>query len=138
MLRITKRHLLGAPIASSVLLAYVVGCGGGASGSGPAAAPPAALTTPTVCATFYADANLKGATLVSMGPTDNSPTVPAAFNDVMSSVAVTPGCTVMVYADGNYGGQEVTFAQTAELVPPSINDQMSSYKCACTGGGNSR
>jgi hypothetical protein len=72
-----------------------------------------------------------------MGPEDNSPTVPATFNDVMSSVAVTPGCTVMVYADGNYGGQEVTFTQTAEVIPAPINDQMSSYKCACgaTGGG---
>ncbi|MGO9837194.1 MAG: peptidase inhibitor family I36 protein [Polyangiaceae bacterium] len=100
-----------------------------------AAAAPAAPPAPTVCATFYADAQLKGATLVSMGPADNSPTVPATFNDVMSSVAVNPGCTVMAYADGNYGGQEVTFTQTAELVPASINDQMSSYKCTCGGGG---
>jgi hypothetical protein len=49
----------------------------------------------------------------------------------MSSVAVTPGCTVMAYADANYGGQEVTFSQTAKTVPASINDQMSSFTCKC-------
>ena len=81
----------------------------------------------------YADAELKGATLVSMGPTDDSPTVPPSFNDVMSSVAVTEGCTVMAYADGNYGGAEVTFTQTATTVPATINDNMSSYKCTCSG-----
>jgi hypothetical protein len=106
---------------------------GGESSSGGAPATPAAPPAPTVCATFYADANLKGATLVSMGPTDNAATVPAAFNDVMSSVAVTAGCTAMAYADGNFGGQEVTFTQTAQTVPASINDQMSSYKCSCGG-----
>jgi hypothetical protein len=124
---------LGAALASCI-----IGCGGGADSVAPAASPaaaaPAAPGSPTVCATFYADGELKGATLVSMGPTDSSPTVPAAFNDVMSSVAVTPGCTVMVYADGNFGGQEVTFTQTAETVPAGINDNMSSYKCSCGAG----
>ena len=42
----------------------------------------------------------------------------------------------MAYADGNYGGQEVTFTQTTELVPASINDQMSSYKCSCGSAGS--
>jgi hypothetical protein len=68
-----------------------------------------------------------------MGPADDSPTVPSTFNDVMSSVAVTPGCTVMVYADGAFGGQELTFTQTTETVPAAMNDQMSSYKCSCAG-----
>jgi hypothetical protein len=125
----TNGYLLGTVVALSV-----VGCGGGANA--PAAAPaPAASTTPTVCATFYADSPLKGATLVSMGPTDDSATVPPAFNDVMSSVAVTPGCTVMAYGDGNYGGPEVTFTQTTETIPAAFNDQMSSYKCSCGGAG---
>ncbi len=128
MNRFTKGCVLGVAVASCVLA-----CGGGATG--PAAAAPAASAGATVCATFYADGNLKGATLVSMGPVDDSPTVPAAFNDVMSSVAVTPGCTVIAYADGNYAGQEATFTQTAESVPASINDQMSSYKCTCAAGG---
>jgi hypothetical protein len=134
MKRIHERHLAGLATASSALLACVLGCGGESTTSAPAAAP-AAAPAPAVCATFYADANLKGATLVSRGPTDESPTVPPAFNDVMSSVAVTAGCTVMVYADGNYGGAEVTFTQTAETVPATINDAMSSYKCTCGGGG---
>jgi hypothetical protein len=128
MNRFTQGCVLGVAVVS-----WVAGCGGGSTG-GAGAAAPAAASAPTVCATFYADGNLKGATLVSMGPTDNSPTVPPAFNDVMSSVAVTPGCTVIAYADGNYGGQEATFTQTTESVPASINDQMSSYKCTC--GGN--
>jgi hypothetical protein len=129
MTRFTSGYVLGLAVASCV-----VGCGGGST-SGPAAAAPAAPAAPTVCATFYADANLAGATLVSMGPTDDSPTVPANFNDVMSSVAVTPGCTVMVYTDGAFGGQEVTFTQNAETVPAAMNDNMSSYKCACGGSG---
>jgi hypothetical protein len=139
MKRVEQAHLSGVALASSALLAYsaLLACGG-ESGTGAAAAAPAAAPAPTVCATFYADANLKGATLVSIGPTDNSPTVPAAFNDVMSSVAVTAGCTVMVYADGNYGGQEVSFTQTAETVPASINDNMSSYKCTCGGSGSGK
>jgi hypothetical protein len=128
MERFSCRYVLGVAVAS-----IVAGCGGGSNGAAPAAAP-AAPPAATVCATFYADANLKGATLVSMGPTDNSPTVPPTFNDVMSSVAVSPGCTVMVYADGNYGGQVATFTQNAEVIPASMNDQMSSYKCTCGGG----
>ena len=130
MQRFIKQYSVATALASSVL----TGCAGGSnSGSGPVA--PAAPPAPSVCATFYDDAQLKGPTLVSMGPTDDSPTVPATFNDKMSSLAVTPGCTVMVYADGNYGGQEVTFTQTTEVVPASINDQMSSYKCTCAAGG---
>jgi hypothetical protein len=132
MKRSIKRNVPGLTLTTSMLLVCLVGCGG-ESTSGAAAASPAGPAAPTVCATFYADEHLKGATLVSMGPIDNSATVPAAFNDVMSSVAVTAGCTVMVYADGSYGGQEVTFTQTAETIPPSINDQMSSYKCTCGG-----
>lgn len=112
------------------LLAFAAGCGGGSS-TGAAPATPPAAAAPTVCATFYADEHLKGATLVSMGPVDDSATVPGNFNDAMSSVAVTAGCTVMVYADSNYGGQEITFRETAETVPAPINDQMSSYKCTC-------
>jgi hypothetical protein len=137
MKRINEGYLPGVALASSALLACVLGCGGESS-TGAAATAPTAAPAPAVCATFYADANLKGATLVSMGPTDNSPTVPAAYNDVMSSLAVTPGCTVMVYADGNYGGQEVTFTQTAEAVPATINDNMSSYKCTCGGSGSGK
>jgi Peptidase inhibitor family I36 len=131
MERFVKGGALGAGLVASLLLALGTGCGGGAS-SAPA---PAAASAPTVCATFYADGQLKGATLVAKGPVDDSPTVPADFNDVMSSVAVTAGCTVQAYADGNYGGQEVTFTQTTETVPASINDQMSSYKCSCGSAG---
>jgi hypothetical protein len=138
MKRINEGYVPAVALASSALLACVVGCGGESSTASAATAPAAAAPVPAVCATFYADANLKGATLVSMGPTDNSPTVPVAYNDVMSSLAVTPGCTVMVYADGNYGGQEVTFTQTAETVPASINDNMSSYKCTCGGSGSAK
>ncbi len=133
MKRSIKRDVPALTVGTFVLLACVVGCGG-QSTSGAATAAPTGPSGPAVCATFYADEHLKGATLVSMGPTDNSATVPATFNDVMSSVAVTPGCTVTVYADGGYGGQEATFTQTADSVPASINDQMSSYKCACGGG----
>jgi len=133
MEQLVKSYALGTALAASAALALAAGCGGGSS---TAAAPPASASiSPSVCATFYADAHLRGATLVSTGPGDNSPTVPAVFNDVMSSVAVTPGCTVMAYADGNYGGEEVTFTQTTEIVPASINDQMSSYKCACGAAG---
>ncbi|HSY21534.1 MAG TPA: peptidase inhibitor family I36 protein [Polyangiaceae bacterium] len=129
-----KGHLANVVVASSLLTGCGAGSNGGA-GPAPTAPPAAAPAAPTVCATFYADAQLKGATLVSVGSADDSATVPAAFNDAMSSVAVTPGCTVLAYADGNYGGQEVTFTQTAEVVPASINDQMSSYKCSCGGPG---
>jgi hypothetical protein len=136
MQAISERYLPIVALASSALVACILGCGGASS---PGAASAASTATPAaVCATFYADANLKGATLVSTGPTDDSPTVPAAYNDVMSSVAVTPGCTVMVYADGNYGGGEVTFTQTAETVPAPINDNMSSYKCTCGGSGSAK
>ena len=134
MQRLSEANVLGPALAASMLLAYVAGCGGGSSSAAPVASP-AAPPTPTVCATFYADEHLKGATLVSTGPADSSPTIPAAFNDAMSSVAVTPGCTAVVYPDGNYGGQAATFTQTAETVPASINDQMSSYKCTCGGSG---
>jgi Peptidase inhibitor family I36 len=130
MQRFIKGYVLGAAVTTSML----VGCAGESNGG----AGPATPTAPTVCATFYDDAHLKGPTLVSMGPTDDSPTVPATFNDKMSSVAVTLGCTVMVYADGNYGGQEVTFTQTTEVVPAPINDQMSSYKCTCGGAGGGK
>ncbi len=130
MQRLIKEYVLSAAVVSSVLM----GCAGGSSG-GAAPATPAAPAAPTVCATFYDDAQLKGATLVSMGPADNSPTVPAAFNDKMSSVAVTAGCTVTAYPDGNYGGQATTFTETSQSVPAPINDQMSSYKCTCGGGG---
>src|SRR5277367_4731669 len=101
-----KGYALAVAVASSGLM----GCGSG-SNTGAVPASPAAPAPPAVCATFYADAHLKGATLVSMGPADNSPTVPATFNDLMSSVAVTPGCTAIAYADGSYGGQAVTFTQ---------------------------
>lgn len=124
--------IIGPALAVAVASSGLMGCGSG-SNTGAVPASPAAPPTPTVCATFYDDAHLKGATLVSMGPADNSPTVPATFNDLMSSVAVTPGCTAMAYADGSYGGQEVTFTQTTEVVPASINDQMSSYRCTCAG-----
>lgn len=119
------------------LSSALVGCGGGSSNAAAPATPatPAAPSAPTVCATFYADAQLKGATLVSMGPTDNAATIPAAFNDAMSSVAVTPGCTAIAYPDGNFGGTSTTFTQNTDSVPASINDQMSSYKCTCGAAG---
>jgi Peptidase inhibitor family I36 len=134
MQRFIKGCVLGVTVSS-----LLMGCGGGTDSAAPPATPavpPAASSAaaPTVCATFYADAHLKGATIVSNGPTDNSATIPATFNDAMSSVAVTAGCTVMVYPDGNFGGQAATFTQTTEVVPANINDQMSSYKCTCGGG----
>ncbi len=138
MPQFSKVSLQTVVFVSSLL----TGCGAGSNGGVEPAAPSAATapaasasTAPSVCATFYADGQLKGATLVSTGPADNSPTIPANFNDTMSSVAVTPGCTVIAFADGNYGGQSVTFTQTAEVVPASINDQMSSYKCTCGSSG---
>ncbi len=128
MQRLIKESVLSAAIVSSLLM----GCAGGSTG-GAAPATPVTPAAPTVCATFYGDAQLKGATLVSTGPTDNSPTIPAEFNDKMSSVAVTAGCTVLAYPDGNYGGQPTTFTETSDSVPGPINDQMSSYKCSCAG-----
>jgi hypothetical protein len=130
-----KEHVVKTAVASWVI-AFVTNCGG-SSGAGAGAAGPSAAggdsgtAAITVCATFYADGDLQGASLVAKGPSDDEPTIPASFNDVMSSVAVTPGCTVMAYADGNHGGQEVTFTQTAKTVPASINDQMSSFTCKC-------
>ena len=107
----------------------VVGCGGGAT-EGPTATAPTSAA-PSVCATFYADGDLQGATLVAKAPGDDQPKIPSSFNDNMSSVAVTSGCTVMAYADADYGGQEFTFTETTKAIPPAFNDQMSSFKCAC-------
>ncbi len=125
------QHFLKVCLLSPTTLSLlVIGCAGSPSGG---AAPAAAATSaaPTVCATFYDDAQLKGATLVSAAPQDDSAKVPAAFNDKMSSVAVTAGCTVTAYPDENYGGQPTVFTETSAAVPAAFNDQMSSYKCSC-------
>lgn len=127
-----SRFIYGYVLCMTVVSSVLPACAGESNGS-PGPTVPTTTPAPTVCATFYADAHLKGATLVSMGPADKSPTVPSTFNDVMSSVAITPGCTAMVYADGEFGGLEVTFTQTTEAVPATINDQMSSYQCTCGG-----
>jgi hypothetical protein len=123
--------VLAVAISSVALL---VGCGGGAA-QGTGASGGASTAAPAVCATFYMDVDLQGVSLVAKGPSDDEPTIPPQFNDNMSSVAVTPGCTVMAYADGNYSGQAVTFTETTKAIVPTFNDQMSSFKCACHGGG---
>ena len=130
-----KEHVAKTAVALWVI-AFVTNCGGSSS-AGPGAAGPstaggdAGSPASSVCATFYADGDLQGASLVANAPSDDRPTVPASFNDVMSSVAVSPGCTAIAYADANHGGQQVTFTQTAKTVPASINDQMSSFTCTC-------
>ena len=130
-----REYVVAVAVVFSVV-ASVANCGG-ASSAGPGAAGPSAadggadVVTSSVCATFYADGDLQGTSLVAHGPSDGNPKLADSFNDVMSSVAVTPGCTVMAYADADYGGQEVTFTQTTKAVPPAFNDQMSSFKCTC-------
>jgi hypothetical protein len=130
-----KQYVVAVAVGLSVA-ALLAGCGGSAATGSPAAGATGASgggagPASTVCATFYADGDLQGASLVAKAPTDDEAKLPVSFNDVMSSVAVTQGCTVTAYADGDFGGQQVTFTETSKTVPPSINDQMSSFKCAC-------
>ena len=132
---VVNRWALGAGLVSSLLLAFGTGCGGGSSGA-PAPSAPAAASAPMVCATFYADGQLKGATLVAKAPVDDG----SGRSGGLQRCDVVRCSHAGMHGHGvrgrNYGGQEVTFTQTTELVPASINDRISSYKCSCGSAGS--
>ncbi len=91
----------------------------------PAPAPaPAPAPSGTIC--FYADANYAGDTFCASA---DSNWVGSTWNDRVSSVKVTAGYEVDLYADVNYGGVVVKLtANNANLTANSFNDATSSFR----------
>ena len=54
-----------------------------------------------------------------------------SWNDIVSSLTVTPGCKITVYEHNNAQGASKTFTQTSRWVGGSWNDKISSYYCTC-------
>jgi len=54
------------------------------------------------------------------------------YNDAISSIALSPGCTLTVATDGGLQGKTTDFTTTAEWVGDDFNDQISSVKLTCT------
>jgi hypothetical protein len=91
----------------------------------------ARASTP-ICAVLYDDANLQGMSLIAWGTDTRAETVPAYFNDKMSSAYVSPNCTLIAYEDANFRGPYLILSETAYLVPDWFNDTMSSFTCICS------
>jgi hypothetical protein len=111
----------GAPAYDTPAYSYTVG---------------SATTSPTPAAgqaCFFADANYGGASLCTGA---SSSWVGSAWNDIISSVKVSPGTQVVLYGDVNYGGGTLTLtADTPSLVPLNFNDAASSYKISAVATG---
>ena len=90
--------------------------------------------TPTAGqACFFTDANYAG---TSMCTSASSTWVGSAWNDVISSVKVSAGTQVVLYADINDAGSNVTLtADTPNLASVNFNDTTSSYKISAVATG---
>jgi hypothetical protein len=123
-----------------------IGAAGASAGEAGAAGTPNEVGTPvgtvtttgvtkTLCGQLYSDAYEEG-TVFSMsltaGQTEfDASTVPAVFNDVTSSIYVTPGCSVTVYTNSLYSGTSATYTSTAFTLPITVDNQTSSAICTC-------
>ena len=79
------------------------------------------------CASLYKDEDYKNL-LQHVGVTEAKFLI---YNDVVSSVKVTPGCTLIGYEDGDF----YNWMFTAKSNVPSLgssNDKMSSFQCYCS------
>lgn len=102
----------------------------GACGSTPPPPPP-----PTGIACFYENENYGGQSFCANA---SSGTVAAAWNDRVSSVKVTGGYIVDLFADANYGGRTVALtANTPSLAASSLDNALSSFRIRVPDGGGS-
>lgn len=100
----------------------------GACGSTP---PP----PPTGIACFYENENYGGQSFCANA---SSGTVAAAWNDRVSSVKVTGGYIVDLFADANYGGRTIALtANTPSLAASSLDNALSSFRIRVPDGGGS-
>lgn len=102
----------------------------GACGSTPPPPPP-----PTGIACFYENENYGGQSFCANA---SSGTVAAAWNDRVSSVKVTGGYIVDLFADANYGGRTIALtANTPSLAASSLDNALSSFRIRVPDGGGS-
>ncbi len=60
----------------------------------------------------------------------------ADWNDQVSSVKVSPGCTLTMWEDVNKGGAHFTARHDHEYLGDNWNDRVSEAECTCPGGAN--
>src|SRR5262245_485920 len=63
-----------------------------------------------------------------------------AFNDKVSSIRLTRGCTFTAFEHKEFGGRSRVFSANTTFVGADWNDRISSAKCSCAvvidGGGS--
>jgi chitinase len=102
----------------------------GECGSTPPPPPP-----PTGIACFYENENYGGQSFCANA---SSGTIDAAWNDRVSSVKVTSGYIVDLFADANYGGRTVSLtANTPSLAASNLDNALSSFRVRVPDGGGS-
>ena len=55
------------------------------------------------------------------------------MNDQVSSVRVTPGCTLKAYRNFDFEHEMFTSTEDNPSLHRSYNDELSSYRCSCAG-----
>ena len=76
-------------------------------------------------ACFYEHSNFRGDSFCA---DTSGATIPASFNDIISSVELGSGIKVTVYEHGNFAGEALEFNQTTAAFPASFNDMVSSFR----------
>ena len=84
------------------------------------------------CASLYYDEDYKDL-IQHVGVTEVKSLI---YNDVVSSVKVTPGCTLIGYNDRDFYGWMFTTKSNIHWLG-SNNDKMSSFQCYCSKYGHS-
>ncbi|BBH53067.1 peptidase inhibitor family I36 protein [Fluviispira sanaruensis] len=85
----------------------------------------------TVCAQLFMDINYGGDSLIAWGKDTSNQWIGRYFNDETSSVLVSPGCSITLYQDWNFGGKSLTLYGNTSWIGSEFNDETSSYKCSC-------
>jgi len=82
------------------------------------------------CATVYWHWRYRGSSrTVRVG--ESTRWVGYHWNDKVSSLRVTPGCTFVGYEHSHYRGQRYTYTRSSYWVGSSRNDKFSSWTCRC-------
>ena len=85
------------------------------------------------CARLYEHSNQEGAVYeISHGASTSY--IGGSWNDKVSSIVVSPGCTLTLYEHSSFTGREGQFTGTSNQLVSFWNDQVSGYKCDCHMG----
>ena len=81
---------------------------------------------------YYADANFSGARS-SIAEGESTEWVGDNWNDRISSLSCTPGCSLVAFEHIDFGGERARLTGDIPLLGPKWNDRISSLRVRCGG-----